>query len=58
MQESREAIERILKTLDNNGRLRMPAELEVKGKDLVKILRERYGLGEHHALRVAQILAE
>jgi len=58
MQESREAIERILKTLDSNGRHGMPAELEVKGKDLVTILRERYHLGEHHAHRVAQILAE
>jgi tRNA U34 5-carboxymethylaminomethyl modifying GTPase MnmE/TrmE len=57
MQESRGAIERMLKTLDSNERHGMPAEL-VKGKDLVGILRERCGLREDHARSVARILAE
>ncbi|KAF8552002.1 P-loop containing nucleoside triphosphate hydrolase protein [Imleria badia] len=58
MQESKEAIERILKTVDSHGGYRMATESEVKGKDLVRILRERCGLREHDAYRVAQILAE
>lgn len=58
-QESKEAIERVLKIVDGNERYRMPAESEsgVNGKDLIRILRERCGLREHAVQRVVQILA-
>lgn len=62
MQESREAIMRLLGSHDSNGRYRIRTERsggsELKGRDLMKDLGERCGLREHHACRIAQILAE
>lgn len=62
VQESREAIRRLLKGLKSDGRYRIPSEelveSDLKGENLVRILRERCGLREHDTHRVAQILTE
>ena len=63
-QESREAIGRLLRRHDSNGRYRMPTEKSAASKvpawkELFKDLRKRCGLRSNHACRIARlILAE